>query len=213
MKIQLALDDISLTEALALVDNIYEYIDIIEIGTPFIIKEGVKCIKSFRERFPDKEILADLKIMDAGYYEAESAFKIGANYITVLGVTDLITIKECKEVAKKYDANVVVDMICVSDLPKKIKELEELDVDYIAVHVGVDQQALGRRPIDDLKVMKQYVTKTKIAVAGGINAETIDEYLKLSPDIIIIGSGIVHASDPIEAIQKIRKSILSFANK
>ena len=36
MKLQIALDDVTLEEALALVDRVKKYIDIIEIGTPGI---------------------------------------------------------------------------------------------------------------------------------------------------------------------------------
>ena len=33
--------------------------------------------------------------MDAGEYEAEETFKAGADYCTVLGVTDTLTIEGC----------------------------------------------------------------------------------------------------------------------
>ncbi|VTO12876.1 putative hexulose 6 phosphate synthase [Klebsiella variicola] len=46
-------------------------------------------------------MLADLKIMDAGYYESEMAFKAGADYATVLGVTDILTVKGCVDIANK----------------------------------------------------------------------------------------------------------------
>ena len=64
-----------------------------------------------KEHFPDKEVLADMKIMDAGFYEAEEALKAGADYVTVLGVTDNLTIQGCKEAAEKYGKEIVVDMI------------------------------------------------------------------------------------------------------
>ena len=78
-----------------------------------------------KEHFPDKEILADMKIMDAGYYEAEEALKAGADYVTVLGVTDNLTIQGCKEAAEKYGKEIVVDMICVENMEERIAKLEE----------------------------------------------------------------------------------------
>ena len=74
-----------------------------------------------------------------------------------------------------------------------------MDVDVIAIHTGLDQQAVGRTPLDDLKETRQYVKHTALAVAGGINLETIDEYMKYQPEIIIVGSGIVKADDPVGA--------------
>ena len=80
MKLQLALDDLTLDEALELTEKVQDYIDIIEIGTPFVYQEGMRAVKMLKEHFPEKEILADMKIMDAGYYEAEEALKVGADY-------------------------------------------------------------------------------------------------------------------------------------
>ena len=143
MKLQLALDDLNMEEALALTESVREYIDIIEIGTPFVYQEGMKAVEIFKKRFPDKEVLADMKIMDAGYYEAEEALKVGADYVTVLGVTDNLTIKGCIEAAEQYGKEIVVDMICVPDFPKRIRELEELGAHGLAVHVGTDSRQPG----------------------------------------------------------------------
>lgn len=207
MKLQLALDDLSLEEALELTEEVNEFIDIIEIGTPMIIEYGVKPIEIMKKRFPQLEILADLKIMDAGYYEAEEALKVGADYITVLGVTDNLTIQGCVDAAKDYHGKVVVDMICVDNLKERIKKVEELGVDIVSVHTGVDQQAMGRTPLDDLKIMKEAVRKAKISVAGGISTDTIEKYKALSPEIIIVGSGITHAKNAKEAAKKIKQAI------
>ena len=155
MKLQLALDDISLVDALVLAEKVRDYVDIFEIGSPFIIQEGMRAVREFRRYFPEKKILADTKIMDAGEYEAELTFKAGADYCTVLGVTDILTIKACLAAAKKYGKQVFVDTICVPDLNTRIKELEDVGVDSISVHVGVDEQAVGQTPLNALKQVKQ----------------------------------------------------------
>ncbi|MFT3099188.1 orotidine 5'-phosphate decarboxylase / HUMPS family protein, partial [Klebsiella pneumoniae] len=41
MKLQLALDELTLPEALAFIDKVVDDVDIIEVGTPFLIREGV----------------------------------------------------------------------------------------------------------------------------------------------------------------------------
>lgn len=210
MKLQLALDDITWEKALELVKTIQSCVDIIEVGTPMIMEYGMGPVRELKRQFPDKKVLADLKIMDAGKYEAETAFKAGADYITVLGVTDEHTIQECVEAARGYGSFVSADMICVDHMEEKIGRLEELGVDFISVHTGVDQQALGRTPLDDLKVVKKAVKTAKISVAGGISEETLSEYQKYRPEVIIVGSGIVHAEDPKEAAQKIYKRIKEY---
>src|SRR5690606_36972940 len=99
------------------------------------------------------------------------------------------------------------DMICVDDLPAKIDELEQLGVHVLAVHTGADQQAAGRQPIDDLKVMKAHAKSAKIAVAGGINSRTIAQYVALEHDRINVGTGITHPEDPVKEARLIKEAI------
>ena len=153
MKLQLALDDITLDDAVELLDKVHTYVDIIEVGSPFIIEEGMRPVRIFKEKYPDCEILADTKIMDAGEYEAEETFKAGADYCTVLGVTDTLTIEGCVKAAKEYGKQTMVDMICVEDVPKRVKEIE-------AVAGGIN-----------LKTIEEYkkLNPEVIIVGGGIN--------------------------------------------
>ncbi|GAA5421467.1 3-hexulose-6-phosphate synthase [Tetragenococcus halophilus] len=197
MKLQLAIDELSLEQALTQVDKLKQYIDIVEIGTPFLIDAGRKAVEQMKRKFPELEILCDAKIMDAGAYEAQLAYDVGADYVTVLGITDDLTINGCVEQAKKQGRKVMVDMICIKDFATRIPVLEELGVDVIAVHTGADQQQAGRTPIEDLIEMKKYVKKAQIAVAGGINSKTVEDYIALQPDIVIVGSGILNVADPV----------------
>lgn len=72
--------------------------------------------------------------MDGGHLEASYAYQAGADYATVLGVSDILTIKGALKAAIEFDRKLVVDMICVENLPSRIAQLEELGVDYLAVH-------------------------------------------------------------------------------
>lgn len=207
MKLQLALDEMDLVKALSFTEKVADYVDIIEIGTPFVIDEGMRAVREFVRFFPEKEILADLKIMDAGHYEIAMAFEAGAAYATVLGVTDDLTVEGCVKAAQEYKRKVVVDMICVDNLPERIQTMEQIGADILAVHTGADQQAAGREPIQDLEVMTKYTKTAKVAVAGGISSGTIKKYVDLYPEIIIVGSGIGHAPDPAEEARKIKEAM------
>lgn len=206
-KLQIALDEYTLEESLTLCEKVRESIDIIEIGTPFIIEEGMHAVRKFRERFPEKEILADAKIMDAGELEAEACFRAGADYVTVLGVTDIRTVEGCVEAAKKYGKKVVIDMICVSDNVTKVSQLEKVGITDIAVHTGVDMQEAGRTPLEDLIEIKSCAKQSLISVAGGIKENSVDAYLEAGADVVIVGGGISHEEDPAKAARAIANKV------
>lgn len=100
MKLQAALDTLSLEECIDLLEETKGSIDIAEVGTPFVIEEGMVSVKAFKKKFPDIEVLADVKIMDAGEYEADKCFEAGADICTVLGVSHNETIEGVVRSAK-----------------------------------------------------------------------------------------------------------------
>ncbi|MBQ3305724.1 MAG: 3-hexulose-6-phosphate synthase [Clostridia bacterium] len=210
MKLQLALDDLSLEEAIALVARVREHVDIIEAGTPLIYGYGMEAVRALKARFPEKQVLADMKIMDSGAWETEEAMTAGADYVTVLGVSEDATVRNCLETATRYGREVVVDMICVPDLPGRIRQLEALGVQGLAVHTGVDQQAAGRTPLDDLRLMTACAQRAKISVAGGIRPDTVAEYAAYRPEVVIVGGGILHAPDPVAAAAAIARQLRAF---
>ncbi|MGM0165572.1 3-hexulose-6-phosphate synthase [Enterococcus sp. AZ135] len=207
MKLQLAIDELNLAEALEALKELHPYVDIVEVGTPFLIDAGREAVRQIKEAYPTLEVLCDAKIMDAGAYEAQLAYDAGAEYVTVLGITDDLTIKGCVEQAQKQKRQVMVDLICVQNYEERIPVIEALGVDVIAVHTGADQQHAGRTPLEDLKELKQYTKKVKVAVAGGINSETVGDYVALEPDIVIVGSGILNADDPLAAAKAIKAAL------
>ena len=79
MKLQIALDLDSADKAVAMAAQVYGLVDIIELGTPLMLKEGVGVVGLMKRRFPDALILADMKIADGGYMEARFAVEEGAD--------------------------------------------------------------------------------------------------------------------------------------
>ena len=206
-KLQVAMDMVSPEELMRLTGEIENYVDILELGTPYLLKYGTGVIEEIKQEAPGLEILCDTKIMDAGYYEANEIFQRGADYVTVLAAADSATVEECVKAARENGKKVMADMICVMDFESQIRRLEELGVDILAVHTGVDQQALGRTPLGDLIELKRRCKKSGVAVAGGITVDTVESYLQNAPDILIVGSGIVNAQEPIKQAQYFYQSI------
>ncbi|HCY06870.1 MAG: 3-hexulose-6-phosphate synthase [Erysipelotrichaceae bacterium] len=207
MKLQIALDTLTLKECIELLDETKDYIDIVEVGTPFIIEKGMKPVKKFSKRYKDLEILADTKIMDAGELEAEIAFKAGADIVTVLGVTHDETVQGALKAAKKYGGKIMIDMIGVNNIEERAKELEDMGVDYICVHTAFDIQSTGHNPLEELKRVNKVITKSKTAVAGGVKLETVDEIVSEGVDVVVVGGAISNASDRVLAAKQIKERL------
>ena len=89
--------------------------DIVEIGTPIVINEGLPAVQHLNENINNAKVLADLKIMDAADYEGQ-AIKFGADVVTILGVAEDASIKGAVEEAHKHGKQLLVDMIAAQDL-------------------------------------------------------------------------------------------------
>ncbi|WP_191567465.1 3-hexulose-6-phosphate synthase [Metabacillus idriensis] len=207
MKLQLALDLVNIPQAIEVVKEVEQFVDVVEIGTPVIINEGLRAVKEVSEAFPNLTVLADLKIMDAGGYEVMKASEAGASIITVLGATDDATIKGAVEEAKKQGTQILVDMINVKDIAKRAYEIDALGVDYICVHTGYDLQAAGENSFEQLQTIKRVVKNAKTAVAGGIKLDTLPEVISAQPDLVIVGGGITGQDDKKAVASKMQELI------
>ena len=207
MELQLAIDLLNKEEAAELAKKVEEYVDIVEIGTPIVINEGLPAVQHLNENISNAKVLADLKIMDAADYEVSQAVKFGADVVTILGVAEDASIKAAVEEAHKNNKQLLVDMIAVQDLEKRAKELDEMGADYIAVHTGYDLQAEGQSPLESLRTVKSVIKNSKVAVAGGIKPDTIESIVAENPDLIIVGGGIANADDPKAAAKSCRDAI------
>ncbi|HNZ55902.1 MAG TPA: 3-hexulose-6-phosphate synthase [Methylophilaceae bacterium] len=200
---QMALDSLDFDGTVALATKVAPHVDILEIGTPCIKHNGIKLLEVLRAKFPNNKILVDLKTMDAGFYEAEPFFKAGADIVTVLGTSDIGTIKGVIDVANKYGKQAQVDLINVADKKARTLEVAKLGAHIIGVHTGLDQQAAGQTPFGDLALVTGLKTGAKVSVAGGIKAATVRQVVDAGADIVVAGAAIYGAADPAAAAKEI----------
>ena len=201
---QMALDSLDFDATMALAETVAPHVDILEIGTPCIKHNGIPLLKALREKFPNNQILVDLKTMDAGEYEAEPFYAAGEDICTVLGASGIATIKGVIAAAKKYGKECQVDMINVDDKVGLAKECVAAGAQIIGVHTGLDAQAAGHTPFADLADIAAAVgDSAKISVAGGVKADTAQQVKDAGASIIVAGAAIYGAADPAAAAAEI----------
>ena len=205
--LQVALDILELDRALQIASEAVEGgVDWIETGTPLIKSEGMNAVRALKDNFPGHTILADMKTMDTGALEVEMAVKSGADIVILLGSADNSTIADARRAADKYGAKLMCDLISVPDPVARARELEEMGVDIINIHVGIDMQMMGITPIELLRQMRNEI-HIPIAVAGGLDATSSGEAVLAGADIVIVGGNIVRSPDVTYSARNIRQNI------
>ena len=205
--LQVALDLLELDRSIQIAkEALVGGADWIEAGTPLIKSEGMDSVRELKKALPGTRIVADMKTVDTGAMEVEMAAKAGADIVAMLASADNSTIEDALRAARKYGVQLMLDLLTVPDPVERSKELEALGVDYICVHVGIDQQMTGRSTIDFLKQITKN-TKTPVAAAGGINAENGAEAIANGAAIVIVGGNIVKSADVTGSARKIRDAI------
>ncbi|MFZ3169507.1 MAG: 3-hexulose-6-phosphate synthase [Candidatus Methanoperedens sp.] len=203
--LQVALDVLETERAIQIAkEAITGGADWIEAGTPLIKSEGMDALRKLKAAFPDRVILADMKTVDTGAMEVEMAAKAGADIVILLGSADDSTIQDAIRSARKYGVKIMADLISAGSPVKRAKELAELGIDYINIHVGIDQQMTGEDPLSILKSLKINVP---IAVAGGIDAKSAAAAVLSGASIIIVGGNIVRSSNVTASARAIRESL------
>ena len=206
--LQLALDLMQTSRAIPIArESVAGGADWLEAGTPLIKSEGAESIRTLRREFPGIKIVADTKTMDVGSLEVEIVAKAGADIVTILGLSDDSTIEEGVSAARKYGAEIMVDMINVPDKVRRSKEAEAMGASYVCLHMGIDQQMRGEDPPID--ILKRIVSETSlpVAVAGGITAETAGMYVEAGASVIIVGGGIMKTANITAATAAVKAAM------
>jgi 3-hexulose-6-phosphate synthase/6-phospho-3-hexuloisomerase len=206
-ELQVALDFLELSRALRVAREAASAgAEILEAGTPLIKSEGLDAVRALRKEFPDRRIVADMKTMDAGRAEMESAAKAGADVVTVLGAASDATVRECVEAARNYGFEVEADLINVSDPAARARELESLGVGLVGVHCPIDEQMRGRDPFEVLRKVRSAVS-LPLAVAGGITSESAPGAVAAGADVVVVGGAIAKSADAAAATRAIREAM------
>jgi len=191
--VQVSLDLMSVADAMPVAEvAVRAGVDWLEAGTPLILGEGLRAVRALRERFPKHPIIADLKTMDAGYLEAEMMAKAGATHVVVMGVAHPATVKGAVRAGRDYGIKVMGDLMLAPDKPACARRMQELGVDYIIVHTGLDErnEEIGKSPLDDLSAVREAVT-IPIQAVGGLSVEQAIAMPGMGAPLVVIGAPLV----------------------
>jgi len=205
MKLQVAIDRVSLEKAETLIGIFNGLADVIEVGTSLVKDYGLLKLKELTSKKMESQILGDIKTSDEGAYEFKQGFRQGFDILTVMGSASLETIEKCYEVSEESNGTMMIDLLECSD--DKIKEISNFKNAIYCIHASIDREKL----INPGKTVKDFKEKfpevNRIAVAGGITLESIPELNKHNIELVIVGSAITSAHNPIETAKQFKEAI------
>ena len=210
IKWQLALDVLSTEEALKLCDLFYDYVDILEIGTPLIVAEGMRPVREVKKNFPGKTLLADTKIMDGADYMAKMVYEAGADIFTVMAVADDYCHMNHARIAHEYGKLAEADLMYVTNVEERIAQLSDYGIDLFEVHACSEALRPHELKMNYIKRAMASVSAERISLAHSFTFETVEKVIPLKPGIIVFMAPFMNESDTDKIIEMAKKARAMF---
>lgn len=206
--LQLALDVLDLKTAIAVTEQAFPAIDVIEVGTLLCLSEGMQAVRTMRKMFETTTIAADVRIVRAGAKIAEMAFDAGANWVTVVGEAPLGTLEAALKVAHVRGGEIQVELHN-GWTHQDFVRWRDMGVRHVILHNGVEVDPLGgewsKRAIDAIHELSE--KGFCVTATGGITLGAMSDFRGVPISIFIIGRSIVGAECPLTAAKEYRAAI------
>lgn len=204
-RIQLALDG-DLTSSLSALHQCVDLVDIVEVGTLLILREGLSAVGIVRALAPRHPILADVRIAEAGGAIARLAFDRGASWVSMVASASAATVREVCRCAREYDGEVQIELGEEPDLRRIPMWLGE-GVRHVIVHRSRDaaQSHWTTEQIDQVGELAGL--GFTVTVTGGVTVAEAAKLTHTAADIIIVGRGIADADSPRSAAADYRAAV------
>jgi 3-hexulose-6-phosphate synthase len=140
-------------------------VNIVEMGTPLLKNEGVSnVVPAFRRKFPEALLLADMKTMDGGGFEARAVYAGGGNIVDFLALAGVDTAKAICAVRDEFRrTDAELPRLAFADImvPHQGPAAQAIEVALRMLDAGVDAvgvhlQADARRA-DPTLIEKHYL--------------------------------------------------------
>ena len=208
-KLQLALDTLDLPSALGPLQKASAYLDVIEIGTILCLAEGMRAVRIIRSLFPEKILLADVRIAEAGSLISKMAFDAGANWVSVVSGATMTTVEVVAREAQKNKGDVQIELIDGWTM-EQAREWRNLGIEQVITHRSRDSEAKGdltwsERDFDEIRMLAEM--GFKVTVTGGVGLSDIPLFAGVPVYVFIVGRGIYKADHPEIAARSFRNAI------
>ena len=194
--LQLALDHTDLAAAQRDVALLQDHVDIVEAGTILCLSEGLNAVRALRAQCPEKIIVADWKVADAGETLAQQALGAGANWMTIICAAPLATIEKGHGVAAAHGGEIQIELFGNWTFDDA-RDWYNTGVRQAIYHRGRDAQASGQQwgEVDLARMKALSDIGLELSVTGGITPADLPLFKEINVKAFIAGrahSGAAH---------------------
>ncbi len=174
-------------------------VTIVEMGTPLLKNQGVSnVVPAFRRKFPEALLLADMKTMDGGAFEARAVYAGGGNIVDFLALAGVDTAKAICAVRDEFRAaGAELPRLVFADImvPHQGPAAQAIEVALRMIEAGVDGvgvhlQADARRA-DPKLIERDYL--------GDVARTVFERVGKAAPVQVVGGLSIAQAKSLAQA--------------
>ncbi|ASV53509.1 3-keto-L-gulonate-6-phosphate decarboxylase SgbH [compost metagenome] len=206
--LQLALDHTSLQAAQRDVALLQESVDIVEAGTILCLTEGLSAVRALRQQCPDKIIVADWKVADAGETLAQQAFDAGANWMTIICAAPLATVEKGHAVAAARGCEIQMELFGNWTLDDA-RAWHRAGVKQAIYHRGRDAQASGQQwgEVDLARMKALSDIGLQLSITGGITPADLPLFREINVKAFIAGRALAGAANPPQVAHEFHTQI------
>ncbi|MBC1211207.1 3-keto-L-gulonate-6-phosphate decarboxylase UlaD [Listeria booriae] len=203
-KLQIALDNGVLSEALSSISQVGDEVDVIEAGTILCLAEGMEAVRCLRALYPEKTILADTKCADAGGTVAKNCADAGADWMTVICCATIPTMQAALKGVQDLQVELYGDWTF-----ELAAEWKQAGLTQVVYHQSRDALLAGETwgEKDLAKIRRLVEMGFKVSVTGGLEVETLPLFAGIDVFTFIAGRGIRDAADPRQAAREFKAEI------
>jgi len=199
--LQIALDTYDLPSALAPLQKAADHIDVIEVGTILCLSQGMEAVRVIKSLFPQKTVLADVRIAEAGSIISKMAFDAGADWVSVVSGAAPSSFEVVLAEAQARQKDMQIEL---SDgwTWKMAQRWADMGVQQVIFKRSRDLEAQGQLSWGDKdfdQIRRLADMGFKVTVTGGVKPADIPLFAGVPVYLFIAGRAIVKADDPAAA--------------
>ncbi|MBS6740443.1 MAG: 3-keto-L-gulonate-6-phosphate decarboxylase UlaD [Enterobacteriaceae bacterium] len=206
--LQLALDHTSLVAAQRDVALLKDHVDIVEAGTILCLSEGLNTVRALRAQCPEKIIVADWKVADAGETLAQQALDAGANWMTIICAAPLATIEKGHAVAAARGGEIQIELFGNWTFDDA-RDWYNTGVRQAIYHRGRDAQASGQQwgEADQARMKALSDIGLELSITGGITPADLPLFKEINVKAFIAGRALSGAANPQQVAEEFHARI------